>query len=147
VPGKGKTSGFPCRFPKEFHKFIHRKRAAWKVAAKQRPRQQVVTKRAIDVDERRCSGWPDIAFCFGGGCFPSKIGWVKWRGRGWGYSASQRRGQLLTSEDVDHAFQVVGHGCQADLGLCSSKSPQQESRVSEDAIFEGCEGVFYDASS
>jgi hypothetical protein len=109
--------------------------------------QQAVTKRAIEVDEKRCSGWPDIAFCFGGGCFPSKIRLVKWRGRRWGYLASQRRGQLVTSEDIDHAFQVVGHSCQADLGLCSSKSAQQESRVSEDAIFEGCEGVFYDASS
>ena len=114
---------------------------------RKRARFQAVTKRAIEVDEKRCSGWPDIAFCFGGGCFPSKIRLVKWRGRRWGYLASQRRGQLVTSEDIDHAFQVVGHGCQADLGLCSSKSAQQESRVSEDAIFEGCEGVFYDASS
>ena len=107
---------------------------------------QAVTKRAIGLGEKRGFVWPDTVFCCEKGIFRAGSDRVSCAAVQ-GYLASQRRGQFVTSEDIDHAFQVVGHGCQADLGLCSSKSPQQESRVSEDAIFEGCEGVFYGASS
>ena len=57
-------------------------------------------------------------------------------------SAGQGICEFLATEYVDHAFEVVGCRGQADFGLCSSQSAQQQARVAEDAIFQGSEGVF-----
>jgi hypothetical protein len=60
--------------------------------------------------------------------------------RGWARRAAAR---AASAEDVDHAFQIVGHGCQSHFGLRSSQTAQQEARVFEDAVFECGEGVFH----
>jgi hypothetical protein len=47
----------------------------------------------------------------------------------------------VASQDVDHAFDVVGHGSKADFRLRPSGAAQQQTRMSEDAVFEGGEGM------
>jgi hypothetical protein len=47
------------------------------------------------------------------------------------------------AEDVDDALEVVGHDGDGDLGLCSLQTARQQTRVAEDTVFEGAEGVFY----
>lgn len=59
----------------------------------------------------------------------------------------ERGGEILRAEDVQHSFQVVDHGRQADFCLCATQSAQQETRVSEDPVLQGGEGMLDDRLS
>jgi Phage integrase, N-terminal SAM-like domain len=59
----------------------------------------------------------------------------------------QLGGDGVASEDVDHAFEVVGHDREADFGLGAAETAQQEARMAEDAIFQGGEGMLNRRSS
>lgn len=60
----------------------------------------------------------------------------------WRWSGSECWGECACSEHVLHPLHVIYKGCEADLGLCSGASAHQEARMSEDAVFEGGEGMF-----
>ena len=48
--------------------------------------------------------------------------------------ASQGLLKLDCAENIQHAFQVVDHRGQTDLGLSASHAAEQETRMSEDAV-------------
>jgi hypothetical protein len=48
--------------------------------------------------------------------------------------AGERGSEFFAAEDVDHAFQVISQGGQADFGLCAGESAQQQVWVAEDAV-------------
>jgi hypothetical protein len=50
--------------------------------------------------------------------------------------------ECFASEHVDHSFQVVDGGGQADFRLRSGQSAQQQAGVAEDVVLQGGEGVF-----
>jgi hypothetical protein len=43
------------------------------------------------------------------------------------------------SEDICYPFEVVGHDCEAELGVSSYPSAQEEAWMTEDAVFDGRE--------
>ena len=55
--------------------------------------------------------------------------------------------QAAGSKNLNHPFQVVGHGSQTDFGLCSAETSQQEAGVSEDSVFQRAEGMLDSRSS
>lgn len=59
----------------------------------------------------------------------------------------ERLRQLGVSEDICHPFEVVGHDCEAEFGVSSYPSAQEEAWMTEDAVFDGREGMFDDRSS
>lgn len=56
------------------------------------------------------------------------------------------RGEFESAEDIDHTFEVIGHGSKADLGVCSAKTAQQEAWMFEEAVLEHSEGILDDGS-
>ena len=48
-------------------------------------------------------------------------------------------GEFCSTKDVDHEFEVVGHGGEADFGLCAVGAAQQQARMAEDMVLQGGE--------
>ena len=55
--------------------------------------------------------------------------------------------KLDCPENIQHAFQVVDHSRQTDLGLRASHPAEQETRMSEDAVLQRGERMFDCGSS
>ena len=59
----------------------------------------------------------------------------------------ERLRQLGVSEDIRHPLEVVGHDCEAEFGVSSYPSAQEEAWMTEDAVFDRREGMFDNRSS
>ena len=64
-----------------------------------------------------------------------------------GQLPSQGLLKLDCAENIQHAFQVVDHSRQTDLGLSASHTAEQETRMSEDAVLQRSERMFDCGSS
>lgn len=49
--------------------------------------------------------------------------------------------KIGSTEDIDHAFQVISHGRHPHFCLHSFGSAQQQARMAEDVIFKRCKGM------
>jgi len=55
--------------------------------------------------------------------------------------------QMGISQHVCHSFEVVGHDCEAELGVSSCPSAQKKAWMTEDTVLDGCEGMLDDGSA
>lgn len=63
----------------------------------------------------------------------------------------EKAGTLISAESLNqfwgprrrqHAFQVVGHRCEADFDLCTVQPTQEKSWMSEDPVLHSCKWMF-----
>ena len=101
--------------------------------------------RALNEVKERCSGYRStVLICVGVGFCLCRRGWGA--EPSCGCSAGQFCYELPATEHVHHSFQVVDHGRQADLCLCTADSAQQEARMSKDAVLERGKRMFHRGS-